>query len=159
MLRLKIVACICVVGIIGVACLLVYNSEQHENQSARFVNDKVYDNLEEQNDQSSDQESRDSPEKKPKGESVWLLRHIGDEGDPRQWALYKLGRVYELCVVRNAPFRNSIICSPWFEAHVTDGIRLHTRTGFHHMSPERPCVGLSFTWPTTLSVATSAWLG
>ncbi|KAJ4210750.1 hypothetical protein NW759_013054 [Fusarium solani] len=141
MLRLKIVVCMLVAGVTGAACLLVYNPEQHEDQSARFVDEKGYDSLEEQNDQSSDQESRDSSESKPKGEPVWLLRHIDYEGDPRQWALYMFGRVYELRVVRNAPFRYSIICSPRFEAHVTDGVRLYPRTGFHHMSPERPRVG------------------
>ncbi|KAJ4167621.1 hypothetical protein NW754_011439 [Fusarium falciforme] len=129
-----------VAGVTGAACLLAYNPEQHEDQSARFVDDKGYDSLEEQNDQSSDQESRDSSESKAKGEPVWLLRHIDDEGDPRQWALYMFGKVYELRVVRNAPYRYSIICSPRFEAHVTDGVRLYPRTGFHHMSPERPCV-------------------
>lgn len=141
MLRLKIVVCVLVAGVTGAACLLVYNSEQHEDQSARFVDDKGYDSLEEQNDPSSDQENRESSENKPKGEPVWLLRHIDDQGDPRQWALYMFGRVYELRVVRNAPFRYSIICSPRFEAHVTDGVRLYPKTGFHYVSPERPCVG------------------
>ncbi|KAL2676633.1 hypothetical protein Neosp_010397 [[Neocosmospora] mangrovei] len=141
MLRLKIVVCMLVASITGAACLLVYNSEQHEDQSAQFVVDRSYDSLEEQNDQPSDQDSHDSSETKPKGEPVWLLRHIDDEGNPRQWALYMFGRVYELRVVRNAPFPYSIICSPRFEAHVTDGVRLYPKTGFHSMSPEKPCVG------------------
>ncbi|KAI8714160.1 hypothetical protein NCS52_01135400 [Fusarium sp. LHS14.1] len=141
MLLLKIVVCMLIVGVAGAACVLVHNSEKQEDDSAWLFEDKSYDSLEEQKDQSSDQKSPDSSEDTPPGEPVWLLRHIDDEGNPRQWALYMFGRVYELRVVRNAPFRYSIICSPRFEAHVTGGVRLYPRTGFHTMSPERPCVG------------------
>ncbi|RSL80136.1 hypothetical protein BHE90_010601 [Fusarium euwallaceae] len=129
MLQLKTVVCILVASVTGVVCLLVHNSEK-QDQSAWFFDAKGHDCLEEQEDQSSDQ-----------GEPVWLLRHIDDEGNPRQWALYMFGKIFELRVVRNAPFPYAINCSPRFEAHVTDGVRLYPRTGFHHMAPERPCVG------------------
>ncbi|KAJ4328464.1 hypothetical protein N0V84_001148 [Fusarium piperis] len=141
MLQLKIVICVLVAGVAGAACLLVHNSEEQEDQNTQFFDDKGHDGLEEQEGESSDQKSPDSSEDTTQGEPVWLLRHIDDEGHPRQWALYMFGRVYELRVVRNAPLRYSIICSPRLEAHVTDGVRMYPRTGFHHLSPERPCVG------------------
>ncbi|RSL48685.1 hypothetical protein CEP54_012803 [Fusarium duplospermum] len=141
MLQLKTVVCVLVAGVTGVACLLVHNLEKREDQSPWLFGDKGHDDPEEHKYQSSDQASHDSSKDEPYGEPVWLLRHIDDESNPRQWALYMFGKIFELRVVRNAPFRYSIICSPRFEARVTDGVRLCPRTGFHHMGPERPCVG------------------